>query len=161
VTFTVRDAQLDDADAIGAVQVTGWREAYPHLLSDASLERATPEWRADRWRAILSDSHDTRVRVAEIENEIVGFASAGPAMDLDSPRSLELYSIYLLQKAQGSGAGQAMLDAVIDDQPACLWVAVLNPRAQSFYRRNGFTADGTRKIAPFIFDKIAEFRMVR
>jgi ribosomal protein S18 acetylase RimI-like enzyme len=161
VTFTIRDALLADADAIGSVQVTGWREAYPHLLSAASLERATPEWRAERWRSILSDDIETSVAVADVEGEIVGFASSGPAMDLDSPRPLELYSIYLLQKAQGSGAGQGLLDAVIGERPACLWVAVLNPRAQSFYRRNGFTADGTRKIAPFIFDRIAEFRMVR
>jgi ribosomal protein S18 acetylase RimI-like enzyme len=161
VTFTIRDALFDDADAIGAVQVTGWREAYPHLLSEASLKQATPEWRGDRWRQILSTESETHTAVAIVDDKIVGFASSGPAMDDDAPRPLELHSIYLLQSAQGSGAGQAMLEAVIDAEPACLWVAVLNPRAQSFYRRNGFTADGTRKIAPFIYDQIAKFRMVR
>jgi hypothetical protein len=60
----------------------------------------------------------------------------------------------------GSGSGQGLLDAVIGTEPAFLWTAELNPRAQSFYRRNGFVADGARKVAES-WENLAEIRMVR
>jgi hypothetical protein len=41
--------------------------------------------------------------------------------------------------------------------PATLWVADPNPRAQAFYRKNGFVADGTVKTE----DDVREVRMVR
>ncbi|WP_326962174.1 MULTISPECIES: hypothetical protein [unclassified Arthrobacter] len=40
---------------------------------------------------------------------------------------------------------------------AGLWVADLNPRAQAFYRKNGFVADGSVKLE----DNVRELRMVR
>lgn len=79
---------------------------------------------------------------------------AGPASDFDA----QLYLIYLLQSAQGSGAGQALLDAVIDPaETTSLWVADPNPRAQAFYRRNYFHVDGDIKEV----DGVREIRMVR
>ncbi len=53
-----------------------------------------------------------------------------------------------------------MLDAVIDDGPALLWVAKDNPRAQAFYRRNGFTPDGTEIVDQDV-PTFVECRMVR
>ncbi|WP_439688481.1 GNAT family N-acetyltransferase [Curtobacterium sp. SP.BCp] len=50
--------------------------------------------------------------------------------------------LYVLARAHGSGAGQALLDAALGHRSASLWVAEDNPRAQAFYRRNGFTVDG-------------------
>jgi ribosomal protein S18 acetylase RimI-like enzyme len=159
--YSIRRATADDADAIGAMHVAAWREAYPHLLSAASLERATPESRGRRWREIIANAREGQIFVAEAEGEIVGHSSAGPAFDEDAPRALELRSIYLLARAYGSGAAQDLLDAAIGSEPARLWVAEDNPRAQAFYRRNGFAANGERKVAPFILDEVAEIRMVR
>lgn len=48
----------------------------------------------------------------------------------------------------------------LDDAPAFLCVAAVNPRAQAFYRRNGFEFDGTEKPD----DRVPTFlerRMVR
>jgi hypothetical protein len=50
--------------------------------------------------------------------------------------------IYVLRSADGSGAEQALLDAVLADRPASLWVAADNPRAHASYLRNGFRPDG-------------------
>jgi predicted GNAT family N-acyltransferase len=38
-----------------------------------------------------------------------------------------------------------------------LWVADPNPRAQAFYRKQGFVPDGTSKVE----DGVREIRMVR
>ena len=50
------------------------------------------------------------------------------------------------------------LEAVIDPaEPAALWVADPSPRAQAFYRKHGFAADGTARSG----DGVREIRMVR
>jgi len=55
--------------------------------------------------------------------------------------------LYVLAAAHGSGAGPALLDAVVDpEESAALWVADPNPRAQAFYRKHGFVADGATQL---------------
>ena len=52
----------------------------------------------------------------------------------------------------------ALLEAVVDPQePVALWVADPNPRAQAFYRKHGFVADGAAQVE----GGIREIRMVR
>ena len=58
------------------------------------------------------------------------------------PARRELEGIYLRKTAYGSGAGQLLLDAVVADAPAYLWMLDDNPRAEAFYRKNSFARDG-------------------
>jgi ribosomal protein S18 acetylase RimI-like enzyme len=96
----------------------------------------------------------------------VGFATSGKASGPDAEhgfppaRPLKLFTIYLLASAHGSGLGQQMLDAVLGDSPAQLWVLRGNERAISFYRRNGFIADGA-EFADAADPNRVEVRMVR
>ena len=57
---------------------------------------------------------------------------------------LELYAIYVRQAWQGTGVGQALLDASVGNLACSVWVLENNPRAHAFYARNGFVADGKR-----------------
>jgi ribosomal protein S18 acetylase RimI-like enzyme len=140
--FRVRRARLSDAEAISRVHAASWRETYGKFVDDPDTSR----WfRVDRriamWQATLrEDSHTTAV--TEGEGGIVGFASTTPTAEPDAVRPEELTMIYVLRSAHGSGAGQALLDAVLADRPASLWVAADNPRAHAFYLRNGFRPDG-------------------
>jgi L-amino acid N-acyltransferase YncA len=55
--------------------------------------------------------------------------------------------LYVYAADHGTGAGSALLEAVVDpEESAALWVADPNPRAQAFYRKHGFVADGTVKV---------------
>ena len=158
--FEIRAATVDDAMALGVMHVAAWREAYfPHILSEASFELATPEVRGARYiELIAANTHTTWLAMSG--DEIIGH-SAAVAADPDAPANLELVSIYVLAKAYGSGAGQALLDAAIGNRSACLWVAADNPRALSFYRRNGFEVVGEPVRRTFILDEIDELRMAR
>lgn len=69
--------------------------------------------------------------------------------------------IYTLARVHGSGAGQLLLDALIGADAAFLWVLEDNPRAQAFYAKNGFVADGARKLMPPEWNSLPEVRMVR
>lgn len=156
---TVRRATIDDAEAIGRVHHAAHVETYTGKFPEGVIEANPPERRARMWTRILSEGLG-EVWVAELDGEIVGFASTAPARDDDPPREVELATIYLLAAHHGSGLGQALLDAAVADRPVSLWVLDDNPRAIAFYRRNGFEADGAEKLDEH-FGSIREIRMVR
>lgn len=158
MAFLIRPATLDDADALAWVNVQCWREAYVDLLSPAFLAAFSVEEMAGKYRRMLE--HGDIVHVAEFDGVIRGYATAGPPRDKPPVRDLELSMIYVLASEYGSGAGQALIEAAIGDAPASLWVADPNPRAQAFYRRNGFEPDGAHDLAER-WENLAEIRMVR
>ena len=88
----------------------------------------------------------------------MGIAIAGPTKDEDAPVERELYAIYLREAHQGSGLADDLLQAVVGDGPASLWVYRDNPRASAFYVHHDFIPDGNEKIDSA---GILEIRMVR
>lgn len=137
-----RPATVEDAESIARVHATSWRETYGRLVDDPDTN---PWFDVDRrigmWRTSLEDGVFSTA-VAEDPSGVVGFAAAQRAVERDAVRPEELAMLYVLERAQGTGAGQALLDGVLGERPASLWVAADNPRAHAFYRRNRFTADG-------------------
>lgn len=155
----VRKATLEDTDAIGLVHYQAHVETYTGIFPPEVIEANSAE-RRSRWWLHVIDDHLGDVFVAEVDSKIVGFASAAPPRDEIPPRDLELCTIYLLAAHHGSGLGQLLIDAVLGDRPASLWVLGENPRAIAFYRRNGFEPDGEEKIDAD-FGNIREIRLVR
>jgi GNAT superfamily N-acetyltransferase len=143
------------------VNVRCWQETYRGLVPDAVLD--DPDFPAARerfWTAALTDERyrGNRVAVAERDGEPVGIAMSGPPLDAAPAWARQLYVLYVVAADHGSGAGRALLEAVVDpDEPAALWVADPNPRAQAFYRKHGFVADGVAQVE----DGVREIRMVR
>ncbi|MCU1405115.1 MAG: N-acetyltransferase [Glaciihabitans sp.] len=160
-SVVVREPAKGDAAAIARVHVQGWRDAYSHLLPESFYNDATLRQRTRMWRAVLRlDVIPSRLRVAVLGGVIVGVALAGRGRGDNPPRALELYLIYVTSEVYGLGAGQALLEAVLGDEPAQLWVAEENPRARAFYLRNGFTFDGTMDVAAAAGNMV-EMRLVR
>jgi L-amino acid N-acyltransferase YncA len=157
---TVRPALASDARAIAAVHVQAWREAYAHLMPADFLASLDVERRTAGWTEIIADDV-TDVFVALDGEEVVGWATAGPGRDASGADERELEGIYLVGTAYGSGAGQQLLDAAVGDQPAYLWMADDNPRAEAFYRRNGFVRDGAETHQSFGAVDVRLVRMTR
>jgi GNAT superfamily N-acetyltransferase len=143
------------------VNVRCWQETYRGLVSDPVLD--DPGFLAARerfWTAALTDPRyrGNRVAVAERDGELVGLAMSGPRLDPWAAWSRQLYVLYVQAADHGTGAGPALLGAVVGpEESVALWVADPNPRAQAFYRRHGFVADGTTQIE----GGLREIRMVR
>lgn len=140
----VRDATIDDVEAIGRIHFATHLETYSDVFPAGSIEAFPPERRAEMWRQVLENGWG-RLWVAEADGSVVGFASVSAPRDEAPVRDIELGAIYLLASHHGSGAGQALLDAALDGGPASLWVLADNPRARAFYARNGFVPDGAEK----------------
>jgi GNAT superfamily N-acetyltransferase len=164
MTFIVRSPILADASEIAELHVSTWREAYSHLLPDTFFSEEYIAGRHSMWIHVLSHpSDDVVVKVAESDGAIIGFAGAGPGIGLEGeapPRPRQLLALYLAATHYGSGAAQQLLDEVLGDGPAMLWVAKQNPRATAFYTRNGFSFDGTEQTDPHA-PAITDARMIR
>lgn len=139
----MRRADGSDAEAVTDCQTICWREAYAGLVADDYLySDAVERRRLARWRERLAGSRN--VWLAEADGQVVGVASAAGA---DDP-PVQLMSLYLRASHHGTGLADRLLKAVIGTGPASLWVFAANRRAQRFYARHGFLADGTEKADP-------------
>jgi len=156
----VRPASVDDARGIAEVHVQAWREAYVRQLPADVLAGLRVEPRVERWAAIIADDV-TDVRVAEVGGRIVGWATASDGREDDRPVRRELEGIYLLAELHGTGAGQLLLDAAVGFDDAYLWMMDDNPRAEAFYRRNGFLRDGVERDRTLAGHPIHIVRLVR
>ncbi|GAB2694391.1 ribosomal protein S18 acetylase RimI-like enzyme [Microbacterium marinum] len=161
MALTIRTPSSADATALADLHVQTWRETYTHLLPEGYFDEAFIRGRHEMWARLTGDAReDLTVRLAEVDGVLVGLAMSGPPQGDDPPRDRQLYFIYVAASAHGTGAGQALLEAVLGDAPALLWVAKQNPRAIAFYRRNGFAFDGVEQLDPGA-PAITDLRMVR
>lgn len=160
-SFHLREPTAEDAAAIAAVQVEGWRDTYGRLLPQRFYDAKALVERTRTWSEALSrPDHAPRLFVAESAVRLVGFAFASSPREEHPARDLQLHMLYVRTPLHGSGIGQALLDAVLEQEPAQLWCAKENPRALAFYRRNGFAPDGSHKVDPDMGD-LTEVRLVR
>lgn len=157
MALSIRRPRPDEAEALADLHLRSWEETYAGQFPPSAWGADARAQRIRMWTAICTETRpDWRTAVAELDGEVVGIAHSG----VDEEGIRLLWLIYLLTSAHGSGAGQALLDAVIGDEPATLWVLDENPRARAFYERNGFRADGQSKPTGFETGG-DEIRMVR
>lgn len=133
-----------DATAAARCQVDCWREAYGALVEPARLDAVCDlDRRVARWQRFATLA-PPRLLAYDAE-QVVGFVGAGPGRDDDLDLSTELYALYVRAARYGTGLGAALVDRAIGDAPAYLWMFEGNTRAERFYAKHGFSADGARK----------------
>ena len=142
--YAVSPAGPADALELGRVHVTSWRETYPGLLPQAYLNRMSPKVHARRFHRDLMRAKAGEVTlVAEGADGAVGYAN-GSLLRGDGRRAdAEVFTLYVVRKAQGAGVGRALLTAcarVLHAEGArslMLFVLSRNLPARGFYERLG------------------------
>ncbi|MGE5191574.1 MAG: N-acetyltransferase family protein [Deltaproteobacteria bacterium] len=142
----IREARVDDAEAIARVHVDCWRTTYAQILPAEYLAQLSTAERADHWRRFLSDSRSAEVVyvAADPADGVVGFASGGPERSGELGFSGELWCIYLLERAQRAGVGRRLVSAVagrlaeLGHASMMVWVLADNP-SRRFYEALGGT----------------------
>ena len=166
----IRPATADDAESIAQVHIASLREAHAGIVSSEVLAGLDVEQRTEQWRQALADTQSGEKKVwVALDGEdghITGFASVGPSRDEDADRTtLEIYTIYLEPHAWGHGVARKLMRTLLESVPAgakvTLWVLAANERAQHFYRRNGFVADGVERLDDFGDEQLRQLRWVR
>ena len=165
---TVRRAVPADAEGIARVHTTTWQAAYAGVLPASFLDGLSWERWAEGWRRELVEGPAAggAVLVAVDGDEVVGFASTGPARDEDLRQQdfLELHSLYVHPSAWGGGIGRDLVAAAFADVTApgvMLWVLEENPRARRFYERAGFTPDGVTRVETVGGAELLELRYAK
>ena len=156
----IRRASVADAADIASVHVRTWQAAYAHKFGSERLEQLDVRRRVEGWTRVLTNGEP--VFVADEDGRVVAFVSVGACGELEGVG--ELYAIYALPEAWGSGAGGGLMRAAVEQlaadgyREAILWVLEDNPRARRFYEREGWTLDGSRKEDEFLGVKVTEVR---
>src|SRR3954452_23993 len=158
-----------DLERIGLVHSRSRQDAYASLVPAEALARVTPEQQVRVWTARLSTLPEQHAAVVvEREADVVGFAVAQLDGESAAESGAELNAIHVLPEHHGTGAGQSLMDAVIEAfgkwgvAEAHLHVVEVNDRAQAFYRRNGWRLDvsaGTHEVGGATLP-ILEYRLV-
>lgn len=156
VTCLIREARLEDAEAIVDVHIRTWQVAYKGLLPDDLLASLDGQrlGRIQRWQRSIQapESPRHRVLVAESDGRIVGFAGLGPTRDPDAEADTgEVYAIYVHPDLWDWGVGRELFARATSlllefgFRAASLWVLDTNERARRFYERAGWRTDGATK----------------
>lgn len=134
--FTIRLGVAADARSIAQVQTLSWQSSYAGIIEDNFLGSLDADKKAEWWAKAISQGMTTYV--AEVGNEIVGFASGGKGRDPINGIEGELYAIYILKEYQGSGIGKALFQTIVqyllsrEIKSMFVWVLKDNP-SRGFY----------------------------
>ena len=135
----LRTVALLDAERVAAFQIACWQEAYRGLVPEAFLNAMDLQIRTEAWRRRI-ELREREVVLAVTGIELVGVARWTPAA------LTELNTLYVSERARGTGLAARLLEAAIADGPATLWVFSGNARALRFYEKHGFDLEGERRI---------------
>lgn len=140
---TVRTAQAVDAAGIARVYVDSWRSAYAGILPDDLLIRLNRKSQTQQWARQLGCRRDRQiVLVAELDGQIIGFGSCGPARKAALPHAGEVYTLYVAPGCHDLGIGRKLLHLMFmalrarGITSALVWVLAENP-ARFFYEAMG------------------------
>lgn len=177
--LSIRWATVEDAAGVAAVHVNAWRVAYAGLIDQAVLDRQSVEARTQMWRNWIARSQlgqapdgygdvAHRLLVAELDGEVLGWASFGGGRDDDRRELGELAGLYVDPTSWTRGVGHALIERAQQELAAAgwtegyLWVLDGNARAIRFYERHGWRADGGEKFGEGgSVDGLHELRYVR
>ena len=116
-SLIIRPARVQDVRQMARVHVRCWQETYRGLMPDAVLDDpGFPAARERMWTDVLTSERyrQNRVAVAERDDELAGIAMSGPPEDAAAAWTRQLYVLYVYAAGHGTGAGRALLEAVID-----------------------------------------------
>jgi GNAT superfamily N-acetyltransferase len=159
MAFAIREASIDDAEAVARVDVDSHVAAYRPLFGETYLEGGSPERMAERWRLLLAQDPSVAygkehwfVAVdAQAADGVIGYIGVGPSRDDDAMGLGEVRALYVHPDAWRQGAGRQLLDAGLaalrEDgfEEAMLWVLEDNAQGRAFYAKQGWSLDEARR----------------
>jgi len=138
----LRPPTARDVPMLARLHVQGWEETYRGLLPPSEFDSHGLEVRLSQWSRQVA-AGTSRIALAPG----LGFAQMGPQRDRTEATAAypdELYCLYVLREAHGTGLGAALLAAVRGGRPFTSMVLDENARACAFYEKQGGQLLATR-----------------
>ena len=140
----IRQADVDDLPAVGAIAQAAWPVAYATILSPGQLAYMLELMYSERALLDQMTLKGHRFLLAEESGKAIGFAAF--ETHVRGSRRTRLHKLYVLPKTKGSGVGAALLEAVCaaaragGDAQVELNVNRSNP-TMAWYLRRGFVIE--------------------
>jgi ribosomal protein S18 acetylase RimI-like enzyme len=148
----IRQANIKDSSRLAEIQVFAWRHAYKDFMSIEYLfKEFTVKDREKIFNENLSqDNNNVKTFVFEDNNIIKGYMTIGDCRDNDKTNeTYEIWSIYVDPLFQRQKIGTELIKYCINEalnmnkKEITLFVFEQNNKSIEFYKRMGFTFDGT------------------
>jgi ribosomal protein S18 acetylase RimI-like enzyme len=157
----VREATVEDAEAIATIHVDSWQAAYRGILPEAYLANLSVMRRREVWHDfIIAGRPRVLVAYADVDGHaddhadaaILGWVAFGDSRDGDKDhRWAEVETLYIAPAFWRKGIGKRLIDAArhalqsAGYTDVALWVLLDNRRARAFYKRSGFLCDNSSR----------------
>ncbi len=143
ISYRIRPAIISDATVMAQININSWKSTYAGLIAQTFLDAMNNEHYVTKWQNILDVRNDVHrcVFVAEVENTVVGYVTAGRAIKEHSEYPAELSALYLLSEFHGLGIGKALFLSAVREldhrgyESFALYVLKDNVIGRSFYDR--------------------------
>lgn len=162
--YRIRAATAADVRPALEMKLAAWRQAYSGFRGEEffAFHEEQLEAQVAWWERGLAGG--AQFYIAEnAEGRIIGLAGGTPVIDEDQDAGveIELGMLYILADFYGSGLSAHLLQVVLGQRPALVWVLQGNERAIAFYRKHGFELDGVSEELTGSWNGLTELRMVR
>src|SRR5678816_2979402 len=145
-------ANSSHAETISSIGKLSFRDAFGNLFNDkaALFEYLEYTYNIDKITKSINKENNVFF-IAFVENVPVGFAKVKKSSlneQIESIAQMELQKLYVLSYYHGSGAGDALIQRVLDlaneIRPDFLWLDthMTNAKAIRFYEKKGFAIVG-------------------
>ena len=160
LSAALRRARPDEAAALAALKLATFRETFieDFAVPYPPLDLAAFEAASYAPAVVAAElaNPDRATWIAEAgDGRLLGYTQVGPAKlphPEVTPGAAELYQLYVLRAAQGTGLGRRLMDVALDHlaatRPGPLWLGVWesNHRAQAVYAARGFREVGSYRF---------------
>jgi diamine N-acetyltransferase len=143
----VRKATLTDLEILQALGKQTFIETFGEMNTEENMSQyLTESFNEAKLKSELTNP-DSVFYFAIQENRFIGYLKlnfAEAQTELKDKKSLEIERIYVLKEFYGKGVGQVLYNTALDlarqKNAEAVWLGVWekNPRAISFYKKNGF-----------------------
>lgn len=162
--YRIRPATAADVRPALEMKLAAWRQAYSGLRGDEffAFHEEQLEGQVAWWERGLANGAGFCI-AEDVDGRIIGLAGGTPVIDEDRDAGvdIELGMLYILADYYGSGLGAHLLQVVLGQRPALVWVLQGNERAVAFYPKHGFELDGVSEELTGSWNGLTELRMVR
>lgn len=153
--IVIKRVSSEDISQLQQIGRTTFYETFSAENSEENMTRYLEEsFSTERLNNELNNK-DSEFYFALLDNKIIGYLklnSGESQTELKDNKALEIERIYVLKEFHGKKVGQALYEKAISiakqKNAVYVWLGVWeeNPRAISFYKKNGFVEFGRHKF---------------
>jgi len=148
-TVDIRKISTNDIDELQKIGRETFQETFSEDNSEANMKAYLEEGFSNK--KLLTELNDKNAEFyfATLYNDVIGYLKLNfgeSQTELKDNKALEIERIYVLKAFHGKNVGQLLYDKAIQiakqKNADYVWLGVWeeNPRAISFYKKNGFVA---------------------